>query len=146
VARRRWDDCWPTGSAGPSWTRTCSSKPGFRDRETAILAELASLDRHIVATGGGVVLRPANRLLLHTPGAFVAWLTADAETLWQRISGDPATTERRPALYGGGPEEVARVLAEREGLYREVADVVVDVAALSPEDAVGRILSAWTTS
>src|SRR5947209_7605430 len=46
---------------------------GFRDRESAALAELCRLTDHVVATGGGVVLRPANRGLLRNSG-FVAWL------------------------------------------------------------------------
>src|SRR5438034_11361464 len=50
-------------------------EPGFRDREAAVLAELCRAERHVVATGGGVVLRPANRELLRRSG-HVVWLTA----------------------------------------------------------------------
>src|SRR5262245_25909137 len=39
-------------------------EPGFRDRESAVLAELCRLGRHVIATGGGVVLREPNRQLL----------------------------------------------------------------------------------
>src|SRR4051812_17648318 len=51
---------------------------GFRDREAAALAELCRGERRVVATGGGAVLRPANRELLAASG-FVAWLTAPPE-------------------------------------------------------------------
>src|SRR5690348_9819218 len=59
---------------------------GFRDREAAVLAELCRLQRHVLATGGGVVLRESNRELLRAGGR-VVWLTADIETLWQRLCG-----------------------------------------------------------
>src|SRR4051794_29603842 len=41
---------------------------GFRDREAAVLAEAAGLSRHVIATGGGAVLRPATRELLRSAG------------------------------------------------------------------------------
>ena len=52
---------------------------GFREKESAILPELCGLERHVVATGGGVVLREANRELLRNSG-WVVWLTADVDT------------------------------------------------------------------
>src|SRR5262245_50146085 len=47
---------------------------GFRDKETAVLGDLTQLDKHVVATGGGIVLRPENRAQLRT--GKVAWLAA----------------------------------------------------------------------
>lgn len=115
---------------------------GFRDRESALLAELAQRPGHVIATGGGVVLRPENRRTLRDAG-FCVWLTADPATLWARIQADPATAARRPALTPlPGRAEVERLLAEREPLYREVAHAVVD-AGQSPEAVVSAILSSW---
>lgn len=74
---------------------------GFRDRESATLRKLAGLNRAVIATGGGVILRAENRELLRTTG-MVVWLTAPAELLWDRISIDPMTAVRRPNLAGGG--------------------------------------------
>src|SRR5260221_7765025 len=88
---------------------------GFRDRESAVLAELCRAERHVVATGGGVVLRPANRARLQA--GLVVWLTADPATLWQRISADASTSERRPNLTGGGLSEVGELLRQRAPLY-----------------------------
>src|SRR5262245_38591805 len=45
---------------------------GFRDREAAALAELCMRSECVIATGGGAILREANRLLLDARG-FVAW-------------------------------------------------------------------------
>ena len=48
----------------------------FRDLESQVLADLVQRDRHIIALGGGVVLRPENRALIKQAGT-VVWLTAD---------------------------------------------------------------------
>ena len=114
---------------------------GFRDKETAVLADLCGRTNTVIATGGGIVLREQNRQRLKQHG-FVAWLTADPPTLLARIQSDPTTAERRPALAGGGLAEVERLLAVREPLYRACADVVVPAGALSPEQAADAILAA----
>jgi shikimate kinase len=112
---------------------------GFRDREAAVLAELCRLRRHVIATGGGVVLRPSNRDALRAAGCIV-WLTADVETLWQRLQSDGSTAERRPALTVGGREEIAQIMRIREPLYRQCADYVVDTAGRSVHDIVAEIV------
>jgi shikimate kinase len=115
---------------------------GFRDRESATLRKLIAGPPGVIATGGGVILRPENRDLLRSSG-FVVWLTADAEQLWHRISTDPTTGERRPNLTAtGGVEEVRALLAAREPLYHETAHLIVN-AARSPEAIVADILPAW---
>jgi shikimate kinase len=113
---------------------------GFREHEAAVLEELCRCPRQVVATGGGVVLRAANRARLRAAGR-VVWLTADAATIWARLQGDPATAERRPALTVGGLAEVEELLRVREPLYRACADLIVDTAERSPEEIVAHILS-----
>jgi shikimate kinase len=117
---------------------------GFRDREAGLLRELCGLRRHVVATGGGVVLREENRQLLNESGR-VVYLSGEVDTLWERIREDPATAGRRPALTVGGREEVAEVLRVRESLYRGCADHVVDTVGKSPE-AVAEEVLAWLGS
>src|SRR5581483_8371820 len=78
---------------------------GFRDKESAILDELCARREQVIATGGGVVLRAENRARLKAAGLSV-WLTADADTIWQRLQMDTTTAGRRPALTVGGLEEV----------------------------------------
>jgi len=115
---------------------------GFRDREAAILAELLSRVNHVIATGGGVVLRPANREQLRRAG-FVVWLRADPEIAFARLQADPTTAGRRPNLTpSGGLEEMRTLIAEREPLYRECADFEIDTGVLSPEAAADAILAA----
>ena len=116
---------------------------GFRDRESATLAELARLSQHVVATGGGVVLRPGNREQLRAAG-FVAWLTASPEAAWERIQADATTAARRPNLTArGGLDEVAALIADREPLYREAADFIAPTDGRSPEAVADAILTAW---
>jgi shikimate kinase len=112
----------------------------FREREAQVLGELAALRRHVIATGGGVVLREANRALLRR--GFVVWLTADVDTLWGRIRADATTARRRPDLAGGGPAEVAEVLRLREPLYRTCAHLVVPTAGRTPEEVVALVHAA----
>lgn len=115
-------------------------EPGFRDREAELLAELSECQRCVIATGGGVVLRHGNRKRLKSAGA-VVWLTADPDTLWQRIHDDQATAERRPTLTVGGIEEVRQLLAVREPLYRECASFEVSTSERSPDEIAKVIMS-----
>jgi len=114
----------------------------FRDYESAILADLAKMQRHILALGGGVVLREQNRQLLKAHGQTV-WLQAPAEVLWQRIQGDVTTAARRPNLTAhGGIEEIRTLLAQREPLYTAVADAAI-AADQPPSEIARQIISAF---
>ena len=111
----------------------------FRDLESAVLADLVKLDRHIIALGGGVILRGENRRLLVGRGK-VVWLHASAESLLARISGDATTAERRPNLTGqGGLAEIRTLLAERTPLYAACADLKVDAEGKSPAEIAQQI-------
>jgi shikimate kinase len=114
---------------------------GFRAREAALLEELCHCQRHVIATGGGVILKEENRRRLRADGA-VVWLVADADTIWQRLQADATTAERRPALTVGGLDEVRELLRVREPLYRECAGWSVETAARSPAEVADLIL-AW---
>lgn len=112
---------------------------GFRDKEAVLLHELSTRRQCVIATGGGIILRPGNRELLRTSG-LVVWLTADAPTLWQRIQQDVATAQRRPNLAGGGLSEVEELLRSREPLYREVANLVVSTDGHTTEEIADTIV------
>ena len=150
AGRLGWDfadaDDHIEAAAGKSITDIFASEgeAGFRDREASALGELCQKPRLVIATGGGAVLRPANRELLRASG-FVVWLRVPPETAWVRLQTDPTTAARRPNLTAaGGIDEVRALLAAREPLYRETADLVVDADAPSPEAVAAAILSAWT--
>ena len=111
---------------------------GFRDREAKTLAELCSLAPHVIATGGGVILRPENRESMKRSGV-VVWLTGDIDTLWGRITDDATTAARRPTLTVGGRAEVAELVAAREPLYRECANVTIDTSGRRLEEIVAEV-------
>jgi shikimate kinase len=138
------DDAVEAAAGRPVATIFASEgESGFRNREAAALSELAARERIVIATGGGAVLRTANRHLLCKSG-FVAWLTARPETIWARLDHDPVTAARRPNLTAaGGIDEVKHLLAAREPLYREIADFTADADAPSPVAVAAAILSSW---
>lgn len=100
-------------------------EPAFRDVETAELRTTLEMPGNLVlATGGGCILREENRGIIRALGGVRVYLEVPAEILRQRLSGDAGG---RPSLTGGNvADEVSRVLAVREPLYRAVADVVLD--------------------
>jgi shikimate kinase len=100
---------------------------GFRAREAQAIAELTALDGIVLATGGGVVLAPDNRRALAAHGT-VVYLRATPEHLYERVRQD----RNRPLLAGGDPLGRLRELyRDRDPLYREVADVVIDTGRQS---------------
>jgi shikimate kinase len=112
---------------------------GFRDRESAVTVELTKRQDLIVAWGGGVILREANRAALTSSGR-VIWLRAKGLTLLQRITQDPTTTARRPNLTSaGGLAEIEQLLAARAELYAAVADWAIDVDELAPGQVTDHI-------
>jgi shikimate kinase len=117
-------------------------EPAFRDLESEILAELCQRQRHVIATGGGLVLRAENRDRLRAAGR-VVWLTADPATLWQRLQEDAATPHRRPDLSSGGQAEIEELMRVRQPLYAACAHFTVDTVGRSAEDVAGIILKTW---
>jgi shikimate kinase len=115
-------------------------EPGFRAREAALLQELSGLQDHVIATGGGVILREENRAALKR-GA-VVWLRAPADVLWQRMQADVTTSERRPDLAQGGRAEVEELLRVREPLYQACQDFTVEASAQAPEQ-IADVIAAW---
>jgi len=94
---------------------------GFRKREQKMLEELAALDGVVLATGGGAVLDKTNRARLMRRG-FIVYLQAPTEVLVERTAKD----RNRPLLQTEDPAaRLAEIVAERDPVYRDVADMVV---------------------
>lgn len=110
----------------------------FRDLESLALAHaLGGAAPVVVACGGGILGRAANRDLLKSR-ARAFWLQVDPETAARRLSGpgEPA----RPLLRGGPVEERLRSLLDRRGpAYAEAADATVETSGLTPEEVAERI-------
>ncbi len=115
----------------------------FRSQERALLSELPSWEKMIIATGGGAILHQEEWQELRR-GSLVVWLRTDLATTLSRLALDQKTDEQRPALKkqeeGQNPaEEIAAVLAEREPLYRAGSDLVLDTEGKTPEELAGEI-------
>ena len=112
-------------------------EPVFRVLETEALRDaLDAPGPTIVAAAGGVVLAEANRRLLERPNVAVVWLRADPATLVERAM----TGDHRPLLARDPAGVLSQMAVDREPLYREVADVVVDVDGKSPDDVASEVL------
>jgi shikimate kinase len=113
-------------------------EPGFRRREALALAELAQRHDCVIATGGGIVLAPENREAMRSSGT-VIYLRARLESLWERTRHDTA----RPLLSTPDPRAtLARLLQEREPLYRDAAHLVVETGSQSAATLVNRVVAA----
>ncbi|MBI2747205.1 MAG: shikimate kinase [Burkholderiales bacterium] len=107
----------------------------FRDIEEQVLDEL-SQQSGVLSTGGGAVLRDANRQRLHTRGK-VVYLKSTPEELMRRLRHDT----QRPLLQVGDPLQRLRELyAVRDPLYRETAHFVIDTGRPSVATLVNMIV------
>ena len=109
----------------------------FRDLESEVLAEVISQPGGLVlSTGGGVVLRPANRDALRQLGN-VLYLRASPEEIYKRVKHD----NTRPLLQGGNPMLKLRELyAQRDALYRETAQYVIETGRPSVSTLVNMVM------
>jgi shikimate kinase len=109
----------------------------FRKEESQVLAEaLSSAEPVVVSAAGGVVLSAANRRLLSRSGT-VVWLRADPALLAHRVGSGAG----RPLLDEQPVVRLAELYAVRRPLYEDVAELVVDVDALTPPEVVDRMLA-----
>ena len=90
---------------------------------------LSGRNNIVLATGGGAVLDEKNRTRLKKRG-LVVYLCASIEQQVERTARD----RNRPLLQNGNPEQIIKdLMVEREPLYLEVADVVVDTNRRNPK-------------
>ena len=125
-----------TGADIP-WIFDIEGEEGFRRRETEVIDELTQNDELVLATGGGAVLKLENRQFLRERG-IVVYLHASVEKLFQRTAKD----RNRPLLQTDNPKEkLKNLMDEREPLYRDVADIVINTGAHSLRYTVDQILN-----
>lgn len=125
-----------TGADIP-WIFDVEGEEGFRQREEAMIAELVHEDGIVLATGGGVVMRPANRAALKS-GGLVVYLRTSVEQQLQRTAKD----RQRPLLQTADPEAVLRdLMAKRDPLYREIADLIIETDQRGLKVVVNAILA-----
>ncbi len=110
----------------------------FRQIESDALIQVSQPNR-VISTGGGMVLADKNRAYMKSSGVII-YLQASLETLITRLSDDPNTAQR-PSLTGQTLlNEMQGVLTEREPLYLQCSDIIVD-AGLSISEIIKIILT-----
>ena len=110
----------------------------FRNIEQSVIDEVTQLPDHVVATGGGAVLREVNRHALHGRGT-VVYLRSTPEDLVRRLRHDT----HRPLLQQGGADPLRRLRSlfqERDPLYRSTAHFIIETGRPSVHSLVNMVL------
>ncbi|WP_373896798.1 bifunctional shikimate kinase/3-dehydroquinate synthase AroKB [uncultured Massilia sp.] len=124
-----------TGASIP-WIFEIEGEASFRRREADVIRELTAQRGLVLATGGGAVLDPASRALLAERGT-VVYLRASVNSILQRTAHD----RNRPLLQTADPRrKLEDLTAQREPLYREIADLVIDTGRPNVQSMVQTIL------
>lgn len=97
----------------------------------------------VIACGGGVVKDPENRDALKQAGV-VVWLRATASVLGDRVRPQGATRPLIASVEGATPvETLDRIAADRDAMYREVADVQIDTSTLNLDQVADAVVDAF---
>ena len=119
-------------------------EPAFRDAEARALESVlgeahARSEPTVLATGGGVVERPANRARL--AGCACVWLEAPVALLQERLRSDGPLARPSLGSRGDPSAELPGLLDRRAPWYGELAHVRLEVGALDVPSAVARLAS-----
>ena len=109
---------------------------GFRKREAAVIDDLSRIDGVVLATGGGAVVDPENRSLLGGRGYVVYLYTSVDQQVSRTQRG-----RKRPMLENDNPRgTLEELLAKRDPLYREIADLVVETDGRKVKSVANEII------
>ena len=109
---------------------------GFRKREATVIDDLSQRDGIVLATGGGAIMDPQNRNNLGARGLVVYLHTSVDQQLSRTRKG-----RDRPLLDNDDPRGALETLmAAREPLYREIADLTVDTDGRKVRAVVDEII------
>lgn len=103
-------------------------EPYFRQLEKQVVRQVAARPHQVIAAGGGTILDEENARLLQATGIIV-WLVASPEAIYRRVGH----SANRPLLSGTDPRRrIRELLAQREPVYRQLADFSVSTDGLTP--------------
>ncbi|MGH1462269.1 MAG: shikimate kinase AroK [Neptuniibacter sp.] len=118
------------------WIFDVEGEAGFRDREESVIKELSNLNEIVLSTGGGAVIREANRSILKG-GGIVVYLNTSVTQQLERTARD----KNRPLLQTDDPGAILEALmAERHPLYLETADIIVKTDGRHPKTVASEIV------
>jgi len=97
-------------------------------------------DNLVIATGGGVAMDEGNVTNLKK-NSWIVWLNGRSEVLKERMGKEKRSGKSRPSLTGADPlEEIEQVLSNRNPLYDQAGDLMVDTSDLSVPEAAALII------
>jgi len=112
----------------------------FREIEKGLVQDLSTGDNLVIATGGGVVMDEGNMKNLKK-NSWIVWLKGRPDVLKERMEKDQRSGKSRPSLTGADPlEETEQVLSNRNPLYEQAGDLIVDTSDLSVHEAAALII------
>lgn len=125
-----------TGASIP-WIFEIEGEPAFRRREAEVIRELTSQQGIVLATGGGAILNEASRALLQQRGTII-YLRASINSILARTAHD----KNRPLLQTADPRrKLEELLAQREPLYMDMADLAIDTGRPNVQSMVQNIIN-----
>ncbi|TFW29848.1 bifunctional shikimate kinase/3-dehydroquinate synthase AroKB [Duganella callida] len=129
-----------TGASIP-WIFEIEGEASFRRREADMIRELTAQPDIVLATGGGAILNPDNRAFLKERGT-VVYLRATVNSILQRTAHD----KNRPLLQTADPrKKLEELMAVRDPLYTEIADLVIDTGRPNVQSMVQTIMNQLET-
>lgn len=111
---------------------------GFRRLEADLAKSLASMERKVIATGGGFPLNPHNIELLR-PSSFIVCLHASPGEIYRRVRHE----SQRPLLQVADPLERIRTLLQARASYYEAADLSLDTDNSKLDSLCDQVIEAW---
>lgn len=134
------------GFATPAEVFRGVGEPAFRDAERRVLSDALRADGQVIALGGGTPMVPgvadAIREAQRDRRAHVVYLLADAGTLRDRLRA--TNLADRPGLLGPDPlAEIEALLSDRDPLYRDLADEVIEVGPLDLDQVCGEVVLSY---
>ncbi len=118
------------------WIFDKEGEVGFRAREESAIDDLTQMSGILLATGGGVVMRQANRTHLASRGT-VVYLRTSVDQQLARTGRD----KNRPLLQTDNPKSVLEDLfAVRDPLYQEISDIISQTDQRNPKNVVNEIM------
>ncbi|MCU6498187.1 bifunctional shikimate kinase/3-dehydroquinate synthase AroKB [Rugamonas sp. A1-17] len=129
-----------TGASIP-WIFEIEGEQSFRRREADVIRELTAQQELVLATGGGAILNADSRAYLKSRGT-VIYLRATVNSILQRTAHD----KNRPLLQTADPrKKLEELMAVRDPLYMEIADIVIDTGRPNVQSMVQSILTQLET-
>lgn len=125
------------------WIFDVEGEEGFRDREVSVLEDLSKRAQLVLATGGGAMIRQENRDFV-TRSGFVVYLNTSVEQQYVRTHKD----KNRPLLQceDDAFDVLKKLMLERDPVYREVADLIIDTDKKALKNIVKTIIGALAES